>query len=185
MLIPRVAHRFAKSLLELSVETDVEDIVYKDALLVSKACNDARELVVMFQSPVVKSDQKLRIFNEIFTDQISDLSKRFFNLIIRKNREELIREISKSFIEQYKDFKNIHSVHVETAAPLSATNKMKVLEYLAKKTDEEIELIEEIDETLIGGIIVRLKDVQIDASIKNNLSKMDRMFSQDMYSSKL
>jgi len=184
MLTPRVAHRFVKSLLELSVEMGSEEAVYSDALIVNDACNDIRELSVLLQSPVVKSDKKLRIFNEIFKDHLSDLSTRFYSLVIRKKREDLIREIAVTFIKVYKEHKNIHTVHVETASPISDDNRKKVLEYLNKKTTEEIELVEKVNEDLIGGIILRLKDVQIDASVKNSFVKLKREFSKDMYSLK-
>ena len=46
------------------------------------------------------------------------------------------------------------------------------------------ELVEKVNESLVGGIILRLRDVQIDASVKNGLLKLEREFSKDMYSLK-
>ena len=184
MLIPRVAHRFAKSLLEIAIETSIEDKVYEDAILIHDACRDIRELNAMFLSPVIRSDQKQKIFDQVFADKLTDLSQRFFMLIIRKNREKLIMDISNAFIKQYKDFKKIHTVHVETASPLSEDNRKRVMEYLKTRTTENIELVEKVDESLVGGIILRLKDVQIDASVKNGHLKLEREFSKDMYSLK-
>ena len=184
MLVPRVAHRFAKSLLEIAIETSIEDKVYEDAILIHDACRDIRELNAMFLSPVIRSDQKQKIFDQVFTDKLTDLSQRFFMLIIRKNREELTMDIASAYIKQYKDFKKIHTVHVETAIPLSDDNRKRVMEYLKTRTTENIELVEKVNESLVGGIILRLRDVQIDASVKNGLLKLEREFSKDMYSLK-
>ena len=56
--------------------------------------------------------------------------------------------------------------------------------FLKTRTDEEIELREVIKEELIGGVVLRMKDVQMDASVKTNLAKLEREFSKDLYTIK-
>ena len=92
--------------------------------------------------------------------------------------------MTQSYINQYKEFKKIHTVTVETAKPLNAENKAKVMEFLKSRTEDEIELIEEVNNQMIGGLVLKMKDVQIDASVKNSLNKLEREFSKDLYSVK-
>ena len=185
MLISRVAYRFAKALLSFAIERNELDKVIKSVQVVDQTYAESRDLRVMLASPIIKNDKKAKAFNKVFDGHLDVITAKFFEIVFRRRREELIGDITQSFIEQYKDYKHIHTITVETASPLSEANRKEVMEFLKKKTSEEIELVEEIREDLIGGIVIKMKDMQIDASVKNNLSKLARDFSKDIYSAKL
>lgn len=185
MLISRVAYRFAKALLEFAVERSELEIVLQDMKVVISSLDENRELQAMLESPVIKVDKKQNIFKQIYGNSLGEVSMKFFDIVFRRNREELINDMAKSFITQYKEFKNIHTVIVETAVVLSDENRKSVLEFLKKRTSDEVELIEKVNEGLIGGVILRMNDLQIDASVKNTLNKLDKKFSKDLYSVKL
>lgn len=184
MLPPRVALRYAKSLLDLAVEQNVLEPVLEDMKMMNRTYHTSKEFSVLLHSPVVKNDKKLKIFNLLFADRLQKISLKFFEIIIRKDREELIGDITEAFIKQYKEYKHIHTVHVATATPLSDENRKEVMDFLRTRTDEEILLVEDIKEDLIGGIVIRMRDEQIDASVKKNLSRLERTFSQDLYTIK-
>ena len=185
MLISRTAYRFAKALLEFAIEQNQVEAVYNDVLLTNKVCKESRELRVMLGSPVIKVDKKEKTFNKIFADNLTKTTSKFFAIVFRRRREELILDITESFISQYKEFKHILIVTVESAFPLSDENRNQVMEFLKTRTTEGIELVEKVNEELIGGLIIRMEDLQIDASVKNSLSKLEREFSKDIYSAKL
>lgn len=185
MIVSRVAYRFARALLQLAVEKNELEDIKKDIQHVNAVCKENRNLSMMLRNPVIKVDKKGKIFHQIFDSGLSEMSIKFFDIIFRRDREDLIVDITQSFISQYKEFKNIHLVTVETAKPLSEENRVMVLEFLKSRTEEEIELIEKIDEDLLGGIILRMNDLQIDASVRNNLNKLEKEFSRDLYSAKI
>ena len=185
MLISRVSYRFAKALLEFAIEQNQVDAVYQDIVLTNKVCKESRELRVMLVSPVIKVDKKEKTFNKIFGSHLSKTTSKFFEIIFRRSREELILDVTESFISQYKEFKHIHIVTVESAQPLSDENRKEVMDFLKTRTKEEIELVEKINEDLIGGLVIKMQDLQIDASVKNSLNKLEREFSKDLYSVKL
>jgi len=184
MLISRVAYRFAKALLQLAIEKNELESIIKEIQLINTTCQENRDLRLMLQNPVIKVDKKRKIFHTIFDGDLGKMSISFFDIIFRRSREELIIDITQSFINQYKDFKKIQIVTVETAQPLSEENREKVMVFLKSRTEQEIELIEKVDEDLIGGIILRMNDLQIDASVRNNLNKLEKEFSKDLYSVK-
>lgn len=184
MLPPRVALRYAKSLLDLAIEQDVLEPVLEDMKMMNRTCSASKDFRVMLNSPVIKNDKKNKIFMLMFEDRIQKISMKFFEIIIRKDREELIPDITEAFIKQYKTYKHIHTVHVATATALSDENREGVMKYLRTRTDEEIQLVEDIQEDLIGGVVIRMRDVQIDASVKKNLSRLERTFSKDLYTIK-
>lgn len=184
MLPPRVAYRYAKALLDLAVEDNVLEPVLEDMRMMNRTCRTSKDFSVMLNSPVIKNDKKQKIFNLLFADRIQKISLKFFEIIIRKDREELIRDITDAFIRQYKEYKHIQTVHVATATALSDENRKEVMTFLKTRTDEEILLVEDIQEDLIGGVVIRMRDVQIDASVKKNFSRLERTFSQDLYTIK-
>ncbi len=185
MVVSRVAYRFARALLQLAVEKNELEDIKKDIQHVNAVCKENHDLKMMLRNPVIKVDKKRKIFHKIFDSGLSKMAVTFFDIVFRRNREELIIDITESFISQYKEFKNIHLVTVETAKPLSAENRAMVLEFLKSRTEEEIELIEKIDEHLLAGIILRMNDLQIDASVRSNLNKLEKEFSKDLYSAKI
>ena len=98
----RVTIRYAKALLQLSVEQNKLDDSYEDMLLLSSVCMENKDLSLLLKSPIVKTDHKLKIFDQLFSSKVSRLSMAFLNIIITKKRESIISEIAKSFIKLYK-----------------------------------------------------------------------------------
>lgn len=185
MLMSRVAYRFAKALLQLAVEKKELDRIVEDMKLVNVTCRENRDLRVMLGSPVIKVDKKRRIFKKIFDDRLSKMTSTFFDIIFRRGREDLVLDISESFISQYKEFTKIQIVTIESATALNESNRKNVLDYIKSLTTETIELVEKVNPELIGGLVIRMNDLQIDSSVKSNLNKLEKEFSKDLYSAKL
>lgn len=184
MQISRVAYRYAKSLLQFAVEQNQIEAVYKDICVVRNLCRDSRDFRKMLKSPMVRNDKKFEIFKMIFGANIGELSMRFFDIVIRKNRDEYIYEVCNSFINQYKEYKEIDIVELESAHALNENIRKMVLDFVKTRTTNVIELVEKVDSELIGGIKIKMNDHLLDASVKSNLLKLQREFSKDLYSVK-
>ena len=105
----------------------------------------------------------------------------FISLITNKKREGLLPEISARFISLYKKNKNIKEVIVTSALPLDEDLKKSLMDYIGSETDSEIDLKEKIDESLIGGAIIRMDDKQLDVSISSSLKVLKQKFSKNLY----
>ncbi len=168
-----VASRYAKSLLELSIEKNNIDKINEDMVQLSEICADSKDLVNLLNNPVVNSDKKNDVFDKLFKGKIDDLSLAFIHLITRNKRENLLPGIANSFTELYKEHKHILDVELISAQPLEDDVKNKVIDKVkAKYGDYTINLIEKTDVSLIGGFIVKIKDKQIDSSIANQLTNL-------------
>ena len=157
----RATIRYAKAFLQLSVEQNQLDRSYKDMMLLDTICSENKELLLLLRSPIVKTDQKLKIFDQIFKNKVSDLSMSFLNIIISKKREAILSYIAKSFILLYKAQNKIETAVVTTAQPISQELKNKVLTYIKKETKNNIELIELVDKKIKGGVVIRLSLIHI------------------------
>src|SRR5688500_3782224 len=124
---PRLAGRYAKSLLDLAIERNELDAVYKDVLFLQSLCKGNRELVALLKSPVISADKKESILKAITESKISVMTTSYNYLIIRKGREANLPEILQAFIEQYKSHKNIHVVTLTTASEVSEELKNAIV----------------------------------------------------------
>lgn len=176
-----VASRYAKSLVDLAVETKQLEEVREDMRLIKKVCIENREFVIMLESPVVKTDKKMAIFKSVFGGKIAVTTQAFLDIVAMKRREGLIDDIAYSFDEQYKAHRNITSAVITTAIKLDEATKNKVLEIIQKSYTGEIELIEKVDKDLIGGFVLTVNDKQVDTSIKRKLINFKKNFSGNPY----
>jgi F-type H+-transporting ATPase subunit delta len=181
----RAASRYAKSLLGLAVEQGSLEAIKQDMDLIVNVCQSSRDLVVLLKSPLVKSDKKLSILNEIFAGKISGLTFRFIEIITNNRRESILLVIATSFQQQYREHKKILKAVVTTAVGIDDNLRSKVLDLLKKQADGEVELVEKVNKDLIGGFVLTYNDNQVDASVSAQLAKLRQSFSENAYISEV
>ena len=177
----RASIRYAKALLTISVERNCLEGSFKDMVLIEKICSENRDLKLLLKSPIVKTEQKIKILNQILTNKIQQLSLDFIEIILTKKREYLLIGIAKKFIELYKIENNIETATVTTAAPISIELKKKIISYIKDRNNNQVDLIEVVDNEIIGGAIIRIGDKQLDASIERDLSELRQTFNKSLY----
>jgi F-type H+-transporting ATPase subunit delta len=177
---PRLASRYAKSLLDLAIEKKELERVQTDMLWLQKICKSNRDFVNLLRSPIIKGDTKLKIIDAVVKSSVSDLVMGFIRLLVNKGREENLPEILPAFINLYKDYKGIHTIKLTTAAPVSDTLKNAIVEHVKKTSGiSNIELETSVNEDLIGGFVLQSGDKLIDASIAYDLKNVARQFENN------
>ncbi len=180
MLNPRVASRYAKSILDLAIEKGQLEQVYNDMLYLQQVMKASREFVNLLRSPVVKSDIKIKAINAVTAGKIGAMTTSFTTLMIHKAREAVLPEVINSFIQQYKEYKNIQTVKLTTAVPLSDAMKAEIVEQVKKSgAIQNLELEEVVDPNIIGGFVLQTGDKLIDASISYDLKNISRQFENN------
>ena len=104
----RATIRYAKSLISITKEQNSLETSFNDMLLVSSVCSSNKDFVNLLKTPIVKTDLKIKILNELLAKSISDLTLSFIILITKKKREILLPEIAECFIALYKNLSLIH-----------------------------------------------------------------------------
>ena len=177
----QVAKRYAKSVLELSKENGVVDAVSDDMKLFIKVCEQNHDLELMLLNPIIATDKKMNVLKLIFDGKVNNLTISFFEIVTRKGREKYLVQIAKEFVAKYKQLKNIQTAEITSAVGLDDNLRKKVYDLIRNSTNSEVELIEKIDNKLIGGFILRMDDKQYDASISSELRKLTQAFSSNPY----
>ena len=174
---PRLAGRYAKSLIGLAIERNQLEEVYNDMLYLQAVCSSSSEFVTMLKSPVINADKKEAILKGVSDGKVTVLTTAFNKLLITKGREEALPEIITSFIEQYKVKKEIYTIKLTTASPVSEELKQAIVNQVKSQTAmKNIDLLTEVNEELIGGFKLELGRTLIDASISYDLNKIRSQF---------
>lgn len=177
---PRLAGRYAKSLLGLSVERGQLEQVFANMQWLQAVCSGNPDFVSLLRSPVIKADKKDKIVTAVTAGNISELTMAFIRLLINKNRESHLPEIITAFIGQYKTYKNIYVIKLTTATPVSEEIKSRIINQVKASSEmQHIELETSVDESLIGGFVLQAGDKLVDASISYDLKHIARQFENN------
>lgn len=174
----KVAKRFAKALLELSIEKKTEDKVLKDMEYVLELCEKARDFNVLMKNPIVKASKKIEVVNAVLKGKIDAISENFINLILKHNREIYLEEISSAFIALYKEHKNIIDVEVVSAIKLDKKTLDNVLDKVKKKYSGTLNVKETVNASVKGGFVLKVGHEQIDMSITRKINDYKQILLQ-------
>lgn len=182
MLNPRLASRYAKSLIDIAIEQNSLEETLKDMQLIEAICQQNREFVAMMRSPIIKADKKTAITDAIFNGRVSALTITFIKLLISKGREQNIDEIATAFIAQYRFNKQIRMVKLTTAAPVdNAVIDILKAKLSANFSGSSIQIETAVDPSLLGGFILDMGDKQMDASVLRDLKDIKKQFTKNLY----
>jgi len=181
MKATRLTSRYAKSLLSLVIEKNSLDKTLSDMNNIKSICSENKDLVLLLKSPVVKTDKKLLILSKIFSSSVSEITMTFINIITAKKREKHLEGIAESFISLYKIHNNIETVTLTTSHPIDEKIKIEVLDFVKKNGKQKVEMNQVIDEELLGGMIIKMGDKQLDASVSRNIKKLKKSFNKNLY----
>ncbi len=178
----RVASRYVKSLLGLAVEIGALEEVHQDMQMFDRICSSNRDLVNMLKSPIIRHEKKRDILEKIFKGKVHSLTFDIIDILTRKNREPLLPAIAKEFHVAYNEYKGISKATITTTVEMDAALRAEI-ETIVKKLShkKEIELIEQVDPSLLGGFVLNVGDRQIDASISSKLKALKLGFSENPY----
>jgi len=169
-----VATRYAKSLLDLSVEKGQLEAVYSDIVQVKNVCDNSKEFITFLNSPIIKADKKIATIKAVFDGNFNEITSGFLTIVAAKRREAVIPEMAASFIDQYRSYKHILTAVVTSANGLDAATKQKALDLVKAQLNGEVELVEKIDPNIIGGFILKIGDKQLDKSVARQLSNLKK-----------
>jgi len=170
----RASVRYAKALIEISQEQNCLENVKEDMQLFTKVISENRELAVVLKNPIVPAFKKKAILKALFEKRIQTITFKAFELIISKNRENILDEIAVQFVAQYNLIKGIVVANVTTPYTLDISQKGDISKLVESITQKKVELEEVVDDSLIGGFVLKIGDKQIDESVKSKLAKIQR-----------
>lgn len=172
----RAAIRYAKALLSLATDNKVADAVNADMKQIVLAIAENNDLATVLQSPVVRSSEKKALLNGVFKTVNAATNNLIDTLIVNK-RIALLGHVASKYNQLFDALRDTQIAKVTTATPLTPALEKKVLAKVKELTGKTTELKNIVDETILGGFVLRVGDLQYDASIANKLNNLKREFT--------
>jgi F-type H+-transporting ATPase subunit delta len=105
----------------------------------------------------------------------------FIELVTKKKRESLLQDIANDFLNLYNVEKNITPVVLTTAVKIDDSLRKEVLSFIKKQGKENIELVEKVDASIVGGAIIKMGDKQLDTSVSSKIKLLKQTFNKNLY----
>lgn len=183
---PRLAGRYAKSILDLATELNQLDAVYADMKLLQDICKTNADFTALLRSPIVKPSTKDKILDAVVAGRIGTTTATFIKLLVNKGRESFLPEIANAFIDQYNTIKGIFKVKLTTATAVGDDVKDYIVNKVKSSTTiQNIELETVVKDELIGGFTLEMQDTLVDASILRDLKDIKKQFLENVYIQKI
>lgn len=172
MSTSRIASRYSRSLIDMANTGGKLDAVKSDMEAVAAICAESKDLRNLLRNPIVSAENKKAVLAKVFsgTDKIS---QDFIAYLTDKRRESELANVASQFIAAYNEMKGIASATVVSATALSDESMAQMRSYvggLLGKTD--IELNNEVDASIIGGVIIKHEDKLMDRSVSKELREI-------------
>jgi len=172
----RVTRRYAKALFELAEEQNLLSQVEHDLNSIKLVCDSSEEFGLILESPVIDVAEKKEVFARLFKDRVHPVTFRFLELLVEKNRENLLPLIIDRFLNLLDEARGIVRGQLFTAHPFTEQQLVALKKRLNRITGKEVVLHQSVKPELLGGFIIQMNDTVIDTSLKNQLIKLrDRL----------
>ncbi|MDO5969455.1 ATP synthase F1 subunit delta [Flavivirga aquimarina] len=172
----RAAIRYAKAVLSLASDQKTADAVNNDMKLIVNTIAESKDLNDTLQSPVINASVKKTILLEVFKNS-NKTTLSLIDTLVNNNRIDLLGHVALKYNQLFDESKGIELATVTTAVALTAALEKQVLAKAKELTGKNVEVKNIIDESILGGFILRIGDIQYNASIANQLNKLKKEFT--------
>ncbi len=167
-----ISRVYAGTLLDLAREAGRVDRVAAEVEALRAAWEAHPSLRAFLGSPRVEARQKKRALRDALGERLDELTLRFVELLVERERQDLLGEVLAEFAAQVGELRNQSVLEVTSATPLSEALRERVRQAFARATGREIVLRESVDAALVGGIVAQLGDTRIDGSLRTRLENL-------------
>lgn len=172
----RAAVRYAKAVLDLAKDQKAAEAVNDDMLLIAKTIADSKDLNDMLQNPVIRSSVKKSVLTQVFSKS-NTITNGLFDTLISNKRLSILADIAVKYNQLFDELKGTEVAQVTTAVPLTKELEAKVQSKVKELIGKEAAIKNIVDESILGGFILRIGDIQYNASVANKLNRLKREFT--------
>ena len=164
----RTAFRYAKATLAYANENKFSDKVAKEMQGLIELYDSSIHLSRLLSNPFLPNTKKLSILRSIVPNS-SDVTKKLLNLLTSNNRLFLLREVAKSYIQLFSEQQGELNATVISAIPLTQNLEKEIHNKLEDFSGKKIYILNKIDESLLGGFILKIGDMEFNSSLAYKL----------------
>ena len=171
--IDLMSNRYASALYDLAVESKTVEAIINDLNFVQKIIIDNKDLKLLIKSPLISSQDKLKIFVKILSKQnINELTHNFMKVVASNKRFAYLSLIILQFIRINSEKRGNVIAEITSAEELTDQQKNEIINKLKMKLGDKLSLDYKIDNSIIGGLIVKVGSKMIDSSLASKINKL-------------
>ena len=171
-----VARRYAQAALELAIEHDNVDQWRADLATLFEIWTQTR-VAARLDDPKLGRARRVQEARELLRDRINPLALNMVLLLVDRGRAHLVPQIAAAFERLERERERRATAYVTSAIPLNDVQRENLRQGLGRRLDRVIDLVENVDPSIIGGLIVRIGDELIDASVVGRLRRIEAQLS--------
>lgn len=177
-MIDTVASRYAQALFQVGIDGNNADDLYNELKAVVDILNQNTEFFGILKSPLIGKEEKKSLISNVFSQNTSNEIANFLKILIDKDRISFLDQINDVYKKLLNEKNNVIEGTVISAIAMKESDVKDLEMRLSEKYNKTVLLKNEIDKSILGGLLVRLGNEQIDGTVKNRLSKMKEQLSQ-------
>jgi F-type H+-transporting ATPase subunit delta len=175
--VEEIAQVYSRSLFEVAKEHDKLDVVRDQLGEIADAVAEQHDLQVFFFSPYFSTDEKVDGLQRALEDP-DEAVLNFLELLIEKHRMPALFRIRREFEALWEEENRLLPVQVTSAIELDESTVRQIGDAIGEQTGRRIELTSEVDPDILGGIVLRVGNSILDASIRNRLEKLRKQVAR-------
>ncbi len=170
-----ISKTYGDALFDVALEDGTMDALTEEVQTLSKVFKENEELSRFISHPKVSKTDKIQMIEHVFKGRFSDTLVGFLVLIIDKGRYQEIFSIMEYYMDRVREHKKIGVVWVTSALTLSKKQQEKIKQSLLATTQyNKLQIQYTVDKTILGGLIIRIKDRVVDNSIRSQIKAMTK-----------
>ncbi|KXZ40525.1 F-type H+-transporting ATPase subunit delta [Alkalithermobacter thermoalcaliphilus JW-YL-7 = DSM 7308] len=173
-----VATRYASAIFEVGVELNKEEMFYEELKIISSNFEENEKFFKMLKTPILSKQEKKELIENIYKDKASLEIVNFLKVLIDKDRISIIREIVDIYKQLLNENKNEIQAIAITAVPMSEESLKELTYKLCEKTKKNVKVKNQVDPTVLGGVLVKMGNEEIDGTVKTKLEKLKKQLHQ-------
>ncbi|MBI4871735.1 MAG: ATP synthase F1 subunit delta [Candidatus Riflebacteria bacterium] len=167
-----LARRYARALFMGASRSGETDAVEQDLQLIDATLRATPTLGELLGQPRIPTEEKDGLLMRTYQGRIGERTLEFLRLVLRKKRHEVLPFIEPEYRRMMETQRNQLRVHITSAFPLEDGERGFLTEKLSSLTGHQILLEEAVEPRLLGGIVIRYGDKQIDGSLRSHLDRL-------------
>ena len=166
-----ISNRYAKAIFQYATERKEESRLREELKILSEQFLSVPTLKKVLDDPTVSSTVKTEVLTTAAGKEISDTYRQVIRMIVKNRRAHYMQSIALMYDKVYRKAKNRVILKLITTEPVNEDVKNKLVN-LIKKNKEQVDFAAKTDDGIIGGFILEIEDLRLDASIKNQLNQL-------------
>ena len=172
-----IAQVYARALFEVAKERDILDEIHDDLAAFTKALEENRELAVFFFSPYFSSEEKKNGLERAVTGA-DPIFMNFLETLLERHRMPVIFRMRARFEQLWDEENKLLPVEITSSIELDKEIVQSIGERIGEQTGQKVELSSKVDPDILGGLVVRVGNFVLDASIRNRLNQLRKQVAR-------